>query len=433
MLNFYPRIYPWTFYADDMTGDIPPGEFYTSAEERLPRTTKPTAFTLHTDRSDPVTIVVNGQTFGTVIPKSELTTVYLRLFDPPSVNYVTAENGVDEPSYSSVATTYMNTLMELAARESYSYAGRTTEKYYRLLTSRWASFILESQLPWRKYLPEIRSMRILAVKSIGMGLFNNPGLQEGVEDYLSAFVQSTPVFKETRNPSVWQPNVIQSVTSGEDVFGFEAHVWIPNLCLGRWLAFSKLFNNLRPYYKMQHFGEGTITLATEDSDVYQTHLFDTLGRGCSVRALLQDLGCMDSIFVTCNVDITSEVTICAYANPMDQIVEAPGIGGQHFDSGTDFDGDYGLFDNTYDVDLLTDYWIGTNLKKTFDFGKCLDVYPTTAVLPGDANCCMSGPDTVELTTLDCAESVVSTVTPNHPIFGGDAPGLLDNPYFDLLV
>lgn len=434
MLEFFPRIYPWTFNADDMTGLFPPGRFYTTADERLPRSSKPNAFTLLTDRNDPVRITVNGALFGTIIPKSELTTVYLNLYDPPTVNFVTADNGIDEPSYTTVATTYMNTMCELAAQESFSYTGRTLQKYYNLLTSRWSSFILEYQLPWRKHLPEIRSMRILAVKSIGMGLFQQPGIQEGVENYVGAFAQSTPVFKESRNPELWQPDVVETVTSGEDIYGFEAHIWVPNLCLTRWIAFSKLFNNLRPYYTVNNFGESTITLAPEGTDIFQQHVFDTLERGdCSVRALLQDLGCMDSIFVTCNVALTSEITICAYANPMDQIVEAPGIGGRHFDSGTDFDGDYGPFDNTYDIDLLTDYWIGTNLKKTFDFWKCLDVYPTTAVLPDDANCCLNGPDTVELTTLDCAESVTSTVTPNHPIFGGDAPGLLDNPYFDLLV
>lgn len=92
-----------------------------------------------------------------------------------------------------------------------------------------------------------------------------------------------------------------------------------------------------------------------------------------------------------------------------------------------------LLDDIYDVDLLTDYWVGTSTVKRFDFGKCLDGYESKCVLPGDANCCTNTPDVVLLQGMDCQSGVVSSVTPNNPLFGGDAPGILMNPYFDLLA
>ena len=555
MLEFYPRIYPWDYLSYEMTSNIPYGKFYLfSEDERVPRTSKPTEFTLVTDRTDPVRITMNGTPMGTVLPKSEMQPVYINLYAPPTINYMKVDNGVDAPVYLTVASTYMTSIMEMTSREIYSYAAKQVEKYYNLLHSRWSSFIMEYQLPWRKYLAEIRSLRILSVKSMAIGLVTEAGTEGGVTDFLSAFTHTTPVFKATRNPELWQPDLYQPVTSAEDVYGWEGHVWIPNFCVSRWVAFSKLVNNVDTFYDLNIYGEDVVTVSPAGTDAAEAHLFDTLSTGCSVRSLIEFLGCLDGIAVTCNVSISSDIPICAYATPYDQIVEHPGIGGGFFDEGDTFDTaaheqpdevnivttadatnqataillatdintiynahdadplptwhftaggahqltaalpidmptlrtfcidaqtEYALhlndaamhthpdvdrtlayiitatsvlgeitaflndmkaklaehqaignLDSIYDVDLLTDYWVGTSTKKAFDYGKCLDRYPTLGQPVDDVNCCISGPDTVKLTTLACTDTVVSANTPNNPIFGGDIPGLLENPYFD---
>jgi len=91
----------------------------------------------------------------------------------------------------------------------------------------------------------------------------------------------------------------------------------------------------------------------------------------------------------------------------------------------------GHFDSVYDVDLLTDYWVGTSTTKRFDYGNCLDSYTPIVQIPAEASCCEMGPDVILLSTLALEESALSLVTPPNPLFGGDDPGLLENPYFDL--
>jgi len=436
MLEFYPAYVPWTFPAYQMTQSVPAGIFYLHAEYNMPRSTKPSRFLLATDRSDPVNIEINDVDMGTIIPTKDEQSVFLDLFEPPAINFITVSNGVDEPVHLQVVVTYMASVFELIAREEYEVAGRINEKYFNLLTSPWNAFILEYQLPWQSTsLPDIRSLRIMSVRMLGNTLFNSSGTQGGVTDFVSAFTATTPVWKGAKNPQLWQPDLYQPVTSADDAYGYEAHIWVPNLCLAKWHAFMRVINNVDNAYALVHGFEDKAVVQAVNADLYEQHLFDNLSPNCTVTALLDYLGCLDNIVVAGRVDLTCEVAICAFATPFDQVVEHPGIGAyQHFDSGTDFDGDYGPFDTIYDVDLLTDYWLGTTTKKSFDFGKCLDGYPTTASQRAeDVNCCMEGPDTVIFTTMGLEDTVTSTVTPNHPIFGGDTPGLLDNPYFDKLA
>lgn len=440
MLDFYPRLFPWALITDNMSAETPPGSFYLIADIRVPRSSRPTEFTLTTDRNNPVKIYINDTYMGTVIPSSITQPVFINLFDPPTINFLTATNGVDEPVHLAIAATYMTSLMEMTSRQIYEYAGRQIEKYYSLLSSRWASFIAEYQLPWRKHLPTIRSFRILAVKAMAISLFAEAGTEGGVMEFLSGFASSTPVFKETRNPELWQPDLYQPVTSADDVFGFEGHIWLPNLCVSRWVAFSKLINNVANFYDFATYGEDVITVIPDETNEAAAHEFSTLSDFCSDRALIEYLGCMDNIVVIASLLLTSDIPICAYATTADQIVEWPGIGSSHFfDSGDTLDTEPipyppdPPFDSIYDVDLLTDFWVNTPTKKMFDFGKCFDTYPTPGAPIENVNCCMNGPDTVKFTTLACAEAVTSIHTPNNPIFGGDTPGLLENPYFGELA
>lgn len=440
-LDCFPRIYPWSYITDALTEQIPEGRFYLSADQRVPRSSKPTEFTLQTDNSDPVEIIINDVSQGTVIPDKAFQPIYLQLFDPPSLNRIIVRNGVDEPVYMLVASTYMNSGMEMVAREEYEYAGRVIEKHFYLLSSPWTSYIAESVLPWsNKHFPDVRSLRILSVKMAANTLFNNSGTEGGITDMVSAFSSTTPYWKSAENPNVWQPDLYQPVTSADDHAGFECHVWMPNLCVASWLNFVKLVNNARDYYTFTAVSNSAVTVladGTENEDgigVFEQHLFNSSGSGCSVRKLLEALGCLDSLVVAVSLALTSEVAICVYANPFDTFVESPGIGGNYFDSGLAFDGDFGPFDSSYDIDGLTDFWIGASTKKAFDFGKCFDSAPNTAsVLPENVNCCIEGPDTVNFNTMALDDTTTSAATPFHPLFGGEDPGLLSNPYFDELA
>ena len=106
MMDFFPRMAPWALITYNMTAELPSGTFYLFSDVRVARTSKPTEFELSTDSNTPVNITINDQFIGTIIPKTTVQPVYINLFEPPAINYLTADNGVDEPVHIAIAATY---------------------------------------------------------------------------------------------------------------------------------------------------------------------------------------------------------------------------------------------------------------------------------------------------------------------------------------
>lgn len=439
-LDFLVSPIPWDYIYQGMLDEVPPGNFYLQAEETVPRSILPTEFILSTDSNDTVEIRINNKLVLTHIPRSRLDRVSIQLFDPPDVNLIQVTNGVDLPVNLAIASTHIAKYMFVFSKELYEFSGFTVEKFFNLLRSPWAAFIAEYQLPWQRALPDVRSWRSMSVKMEALTLFQEQATRGGIPDLVTGFCQSTPVIMKPVNPETWQPDLYQPQSAAHDVTGFDFHVWLPNICFNQWLAFISLANNV-DYYQMRSVTEEAVMLQIDKpQQIYEQHLFgqpdlagggrmDNLGPGCSILGLIDFLGCMDGIEVAGETLLFSDFALCFWASPFDLQVEPPGIGGQFFDSDTDFDGDFGPLDGTYDVDLLTNFWVGTSTTKRFDFGICLDSYTTLARDPDEFSCCEDGPDASVFSTMAIDEDTTSAVTPINPLFGGDDPGLLGNPYF----
>jgi hypothetical protein len=431
VLELLPIPTPYDDIFEGMIDEIPAGAFYLKASETRPLSILPTKFFISTDSTLPVRIYNGTNLIRTHIPKGQIDVVDIPLGGPPGLNFLRAENGVDEPSRLIVVATHMAKHLWVYSAEIYEFAGYIVEKYNDLIHSVWSSFLVEYQMPWQDELPDVRSMRTLAVKGIAKCLYQEWGRQGGIEDLVAGFCSTTPVIAAPVNPRLWQPDLYQPQTSGQDITGFKIHVWLPNICLTQWAAFVRLMNN-RTDYQFKEVNENKVTLQYGTTELYEQHLFNNVGEECSVRGLLDFIGCMDNIVVAGLAFILSRIALCAWATPFDMIVEPPGIGGSFFDSGLDFDGDFGDFDSIYDLDSFTDYWVGTSTVKHFDFGSCFDTYSVYVEKPENTDCCQEGPDTVLFTTVKTTSEVVSPVTPNNPVFGGDDPGLLYNPYLGIL-
>lgn len=430
-LEFLPIPPAYEDYYDGMVDQIPAGAFYLQALETLPLSSYQTKFFLVTDSSHPVQIYLNNRLVTTHIPKGQVDTIELGLFGAPSLNFITVRNGIDDPVRLIIAATNIAKEFAVFSKELYEFAGYTVDRYSDLIRSVWSSFLVEYQLPWSDELPDVRSIHSFAVKVAANCLYGEFGWQGGVTDLVTGFCASTPVITAPVNPWLWQPDLYQPQSSGKDVAGFNFHVWLPNICLNQWLAFITLMNN-RYDYEFKFVNEDKVVLEHLESGLLEQHLFDNTEDNCSIRGLLDFLGCMDNIAVYGFARLFPRAAVCAWANPMDMTVELPGIGGRFWDSETDFDGDWGDFDSIYDIDEFTDWWAGVSTVKHFDFGSCFDQYTTAIVNKEDTNCCQQGPDTVLFTTERIETSVESAVTPHNPLFAGDDPGLLYNPYFGVI-
>lgn len=551
-LTCYVAEKPHDEVREEMVDVIPAGSFYLLADEHVARSVHPTPFVLITDTPSSVDFWVNGRLVKTHIPKGERDVVLLPLAQPPATNSIKVENGVDAPVHINVAATYITTVMDGIAEQLYEVRGRTNERYFNLLTSPWATFLVEWLIPWQRELPDVRSFRSMSLKMQANCLFGESGLDGAVRDFVSGFISSTPVVVESANETLWQPDTTQMYTSGDDLLSYDFHVWIPNLCLRRWSAFITYIHNTNKYHFVRA-DENVVMLRQKESEWYQQHLFDNTGAGCSLQGLLDAMGCMDRFTFAGALNLNSAPSFCVFANPFDMQVEYPGIGGEFFDAGTELDtaghtlpdetnevladyctdqataitlatelrtdfnahdldatptwhyaagGSYqitaavpsdvptlitfcidaqvqyaahladatmhsaadllhplshtivitstildvqaflndfknkflghqtdGNFDSLYDLDLLTDYWVGTSTSKRLDGGGCFDMFSDTTVLPQNQECCYEGPDTKVLETMRLDDGVAAAVKPPHMVYGGDDPGILPDPYF----
>jgi hypothetical protein len=557
VLDFFLQFSPWDYIYQGMLGDIPAGSFYLQTLDMAPRTSQKTQFVLLTDNSDLVRISVNGQEVLKHIPAAQFELIGIDLAEPPAISFITATNGIDPQVNLAIASTHIAKHFFVNSREIFEFSGFWTQKIFNLIRSPWTAFLVEYQLPFKDSLPDNRiakSWRAMAVRMSAVTLFNDSGTHGGVTDLATAFGMSTPVVDAPVNPLIWQPDLYQPQTSGHDVGGFQIHSWFPNLCLNQWKAFSKFINNVDQWSVQVKAEEAIIIKQLELEDFYQQHLFSTIeDPECTITGLFDFLGCFDNIIVAGQTFLTGAFGICAWSKPFDEQVEDPGIGGEFFDEGEEFDtgshdqpdfvngvttddsggllaeslalateiridynahdldaspawhhasgGSYqitaavpsdlptlitfcldlqtqyanhladvamhipadtintltvivpadlptctslindfkakfnahlidGHFDSIYDVDQLTDFWVGTSTTLRFDSGGCLDSFSQVVRPTTDTSCCSSGPDGLVFSTLTTEMSVTSSVTPTHPLFGGDDPGLLNNPYFN---
>lgn len=442
MLRFYVAPKPHDYVREGMISEATPaGNFYVQSLDMVPRSVLATQFVVETNvreqmetlgHVEPIKIYVNGKMMLKHLPKTEHDVVSFHLAPPPSRNDFYVTNGVDAPVNLSLTSTYLVTLYDVFAEQLYEVAGRTNERYLAYLTSPWAAFIIDWLLPFSDKLPDVRSMRSIALKSSAASMFGFSGSDGAVKAMISAFSSTTPVVHRSHNPSTWQPELYQPYTGADDVLGWDFHIWIPNLCVHRWTAFTQYINN-HPKWEFVRADEHVIVLKQKGAEYYQQHVFDNTGKGCSFRSLLALMGCMDRLTLAGRMELTAQPSFCFWAHQFDQVVEYPGIGGGFFDSGEEFDGGWPAgFDTLYDIDLKTDYWVGASLSTALDGGHCFDTYTDTVVNPQNQDCCYDGPDVRVLTTMRLDDTVVSPVKPNHPLYGGDDPGFLPDAYFGIL-
>jgi hypothetical protein len=430
MLLFYPQTAPHDLTFLNMTFSIPLGSFYAQAVENIPRTDS-WPFILETDSAAPVTITVGSKGSGVVIPTAARMTVMVPTIVAPLVFTIKAENGIDPPVHLLLGQTHIATMLYAMAQQHYEVAGRTVEQYRDAMASPWDSFFAEWLTPWRRELPDPRTLRVLATKAAALSLYGQSGLQGGVTDFVTSCCLTTPVVEDARNPATWQPDLYHPYTSGQDVSGFNFHVWTPDLCQTRWASFLKYCEN-SPQYDIFRGDEHVVMVQDHGIEQYSQQVFDYTAPYCGATGLLVTAGCMDNLTFTGSMQLTARPAFCAWNEPNPMLVLPPGIGGLFFDSGDLFDTG-ATFDSVYDLDPLTNYWVGTDLRKTTDGGDCTDAFLGKTHLPENSGCCAPGPDCLVLTTHRTDAAVTSATIPGHPLFGGGTPGVLVNPYFAMLV
>jgi len=169
-------------------------------------------------------------------------------------------------------------------------------------------------LLFSQLLPDVRSQQTLAAKLAIRSLVSDPGRDRGVRDLLSALTLSTPIFQPNiPNPTYYEPAVYPLFHSQEHFAGVDAHVWIANQCVERWLGFVRYVTNV---FQVVRITEDEVLFYDHNGDL-QRHVFDLSAEECSLTTLALQSICFESVGISISIFSDSAFAICAATYPFD--------------------------------------------------------------------------------------------------------------------
>lgn len=309
---------------------VPESNFTLKRQYTVPYSFDPTMFELRTVTPNaPVEIAVvrrglPGEPDETqryvVIPTTETFLIALRL--GRGTNVVTAFDQYNRASTVIVAATTYASVLCSYAREIYNYSQVTVDEQSTAIYSPVATRLAEPLLPIIDLLPDVRSQQVLAAKLATRSLVSGAGRQIGVRDMLAALTLSTPIFvPQQPDDTYFEPAARPMFNSQEAFAGTEAHVWLANACINRWLAFVNYVNNVS-VFRVVEITENEVVFYDENGDV-QRHVFDLTAEECSLTQLALQALCFDTIDLTIQITSDTALAICAAAYPFDMRPVAP--------------------------------------------------------------------------------------------------------------
>lgn len=333
-------IYDRLIHGDASTGQvgIPEGPFYLTQGLVVPFSYYPTNFNLSTDNlDDSITIQVSRLGIINLGAEKKKTARISMLppiapdFAPVGYEYTTTvkiqlSKGKNEIVVSQgnntvlliVTATVFGALLHGYADELFNYSYDDYQRQYNEIYSPVGTRLAEPFLTVSDMFPDVQTLQLLASKMSIRQYISEQGGQEGVTDFLSGLVQSTPYFKDQKNKVNFDPIVQPIYRLQEDFSGVEAHVWIPNVSLVRWQAFIKFVNNIKTVYTLKKVTEEEVVV--EVDGVLQSHTFDFDLEESSLFFINMERACYDSLHSYMSMSLKTAFTMCAAGYPFDLII-----------------------------------------------------------------------------------------------------------------
>jgi hypothetical protein len=330
---------------DSLYGNIAPGNMYLTAPYVVPFSYYKTAFYLTVDTpGSAVRIQVSHRKWQggdqkvntySVVPPIEETQIELYLGE--GINDIFISSDVDGETQIRVASSHIATLLDAEAQELFNYTTVIIDETEIAILSPLSVKMVEHLLPFQDLLPDVQTYRSLCARLGVRSLFNEPGSERGVKDFTTALVANTPIIiKELNHAPEFEPLVYPLFTSLEQFGGWDFHVWLPNFCVARWLAFIRLANNVRDVYELLSVSELTVILNVGGFPERHQFSHDFSADECSLSSLVAD--CFD---IRCSMvcDVLTQIKICIHY-PFDlQVEQCMALGAGFFDCEEELDTD----------------------------------------------------------------------------------------------
>ena len=255
---------------------VPPvGPFYLLDGVIVPFTSNPTILRIETDRiGEAITIEVNQigefgtgadvrqrQSIYTVVAFSSVVTTGIQLGRGRNLITVQVMNRSLDVAYLIVNATTITALWEAFARELYSVSTRIINEQSSAISSQLATRLIEPFISFQNLLPDVQSLKVLAIRLITKGVIHSVGTNLGVTELIKALSLTTPIYRGMDKDSYELfPALDPWVRSASQFGGQEAHIWLSNVTIVGWLAFLSFISNQPDLYEIIKITESEVTL-----------------------------------------------------------------------------------------------------------------------------------------------------------------------------
>lgn len=359
---------------DSATGEytqrgVPLGSFWDKKYEVVPFTAQPTNIIITPVRPYwPIKVTVSQpreRKPGSTVNLKEITVIPTTVSAVASItlgqghNIVTVDDGYEKATIVLNARNYATILFAYAA-ELEKYVWGKINNQDQLIFNSYSTSLVEPLIDFQEYLPSVKSLNRIGMRFATRALFNESMSDLAVRDMLTALTANTPYFQNAQNTKEVDPTIYTIYTAQEDFAGIDAHVWITKIEVSRWLAFSRLSNNLKELFRLKDVNAYQVTVDAIRDGTEQKHRFDFAASAdtlTSAQFYPKDY----NVILYIKTKSTIKTALASYEFDL-YVDEKNPLGGQyrlHFDMGVPLD-DSRPFDSD-PVDLHSDGFVGFRL------------------------------------------------------------------------
>ena len=393
--------------TDNTPWIAPTGPFYLLSGVIVPFTSNPTILRIETNRvGEAITITVDQvgefgsgadtrkrQSTYTVVASSSVVTTGIQLGQGRNLVTVQVMNRSMDIDYLIINATTITAIWESFARVLYSVSTRIVDEQKRAISSELATRLLEPFISFQELLPDVQSLKVLALRLVSKGLIHSVGTNLGVTELTKALGLTTPVYSFMDKDSFeLYPALDPWVKSGSQFGGREAHVWLPNVAIAGWLAFLSFISSQPDLYDIIQISESEVVIKYQGK--IQKHFFDFNKAGTSFLLSQATTECFKSIIISVTMDSLQTLRMCVGTYTFDLYITENNLLGDcrpNFDSPIDLDSGCPL--DTDSIDPFTDGWIDLSLSGRFEQDYPVNHTLDTFVIPAITYSELCGYDT----------------------------------------
>lgn len=363
---------------DAATYGAPRGTFYQITRDTIPYQPRPTSFRLKTDRLDqPLKIYIEREEY----PREPIS--IRDLADEYDITTSTSESVVNiilglgvnkilietttlpkEEYRINVVVNDIHVIWVSFLRDFYTNVIRKVTDQKNAINSLYATRLVEPFLPIQDLLPQIDSLKSLTTRMALMGLIYSAGTNSGVDDLLKALTLGTPVYRPMDKDSFeLDPAADPWTNISSQFYGTEAHAWIPNYGITKYVALIRYLAANPKNYSIVDLNEHQIRFKFQGR--LRSHLFDMDKFGADYLQELARSECFNNIRVSILMESEATFRLKAASYQFDLVLQNPiGNARESLDIEVPFDSNLPFDSDT--VDPFSDGWIGWSLSGRFE-------------------------------------------------------------------